>query len=66
MCTMELAHDMFTIDTQEAYNENKPESGFEETGSEPTSYSDDNDQGFDVSFTTTTAGRSVSRSSYST
>ena len=66
MCTIELAHDVFTIDAQEAFNKNKPESGFEETGSESTLYSDDDDQGFNVSFTTTTVGNSVSGSSYST
>ena len=66
MCTLKLAHDMFTIDAQEAFNENKLESGFDETGSEPTSYSDDDDHGFDDSFMTTTTGSSVSGSSYST
>ena len=45
-CTLlELAHDVFTIDTQDAFNENNPGSGFDKTGSEPTSYSDDDDQG---------------------
>ena len=42
-CTMELAHDVFTIDVQEAFNENYLESGCGETESEPTSYSDDDD-----------------------
>ncbi len=64
-CTMKLSHDVFTIDAQKAFNENKLESGFEDTGSEPTSYSDDNDQGFNYRFTTITAGSSVSGSSYS-
>ncbi len=54
------------IDTQEAFNENEPESGFNETGSEPTSYSDNNKQGLNYSFMTTTAGSSISGSSYST
>ena len=65
-CTLELAHDVFTTDSQEAFNENEPGAGFEQTGSEPTSFSDDDDQGFNDSFTTTTAGSSVSGSSYST
>ena len=40
--TLELAHDVFAIDVQEAFNENKLESGYEETGFLPTSYLDDN------------------------
>ncbi len=64
--TLELAHDVFTIDIQEAFNKNKPDSGSDETGSEPTSYLDDGDQEFNDSFTVTTAGSSVSGFSYST
>ncbi len=30
---LELAHDVFTTDAQEEFNENKPGAGFEETGS---------------------------------
>ncbi len=50
-CTLELAHDVFTINAQEAFNENEPEPGFEETGSLPTLYSDDNVHEDDHSFT---------------
>ncbi len=65
-CTLELVHEVFTTEAQEAFNENKPGAWFEDTGSEPTSFLDDDDQGFNNSLTTTTAESSVSGSSYST
>ena len=60
------ANDIFTIDAKEVVNENELKSGFDETGSGPTLYSDAKDQEFDNSFTVTTAGSSLSGSSYST
>ena len=37
-CTLELAHDTFTTDAREAFNENKPGAGFDKTESKPTQF----------------------------
>ncbi len=64
--TLELVHDVFTVNTQEAFNENKLESGFEEMEVLTTSYLDDESYEYDDSFKISTVWSSVSRASYST